>query len=171
MSAALRPSPDVLTALLDGVAGAVSRSGCPRAVADCLARHVADPDLLAGCCCPSSGDRYARHLLAEDPAGRYAVAALVWRPGQMSRVHSHRVWCALGVHRGVLAETLFEPDEVPCPRETRLCRPGAVSCGPADPTLIHRIANLGCEDAVSIHVYGLAFAEFPTGVNRLLSET
>ena len=89
----------------------------------------------------------------------------------MSRVHSHRVWCALGVHRGVLAETLFEPDEPPTPCETRLCRPGTVSAGRADPALIHRIANLGCEDAISIHVYGLGFAEFPTGVNRLLSET
>jgi predicted metal-dependent enzyme (double-stranded beta helix superfamily) len=166
----------VLDAMLAEIAAAVARHpgrDRPHAVGRVLERHVGDPGLLAGRDCPSSGDRYARHLLAEDPDGRYAVAALVWRPGQMSRVHSHRVWCALGVHRGVLAETAFEPagQDDPEPRACRLCRTGDISHGPADPALIHRIANLGCQEAVSIHVYGVTFDRFPTDVNQLYTET
>jgi predicted metal-dependent enzyme (double-stranded beta helix superfamily) len=172
MSAALTRSS--LTGMLAEIATAarLPEPDRPRAVAEAIGGFSADPVLLEGVRCPCSEDRYARHLLAEDVDGGYAVAALVWRPGQMSRVHSHRVWCALGVHAGVLTETLYDPcgpDELPEPAASLLRGRGAVSYGPADPTLIHRIANLGCRMAISIHVYGLRFEDFPTGVNQILS--
>jgi len=175
MSAA--QSLSALDGMLTELASAVARTAGadrPREVAQVLGRYVPDPDLLASCHCAPSDDRYARHMLAEDSFGRYAVAALVWKPGQMSRVHSHRVWCALGIHRGVLTETAYDPGtdgDPPEPKTSRLCRPGDVSYGAPDPGKIHRIANLGCGAAISIHVYGIRFAEFPTGVNFLLSET
>lgn len=141
------------------------------AVAEAIAEYVADPALLRGIDCPCRQDHYVRHLLAEDPAGGFAVVALVWRPGQMSPVHAHQTWCALGVHRGALTETFYTPaDPLPLPRQSLLRLPGDTSYGAARPDLIHRIANLGTCDAISIHCYGVAFDNFGSGVNRVFAE-
>src|SRR5262245_51656963 len=52
-------------------------------------------------------ERYARHLLYGDPAGRFSILSLVWDHGQESPVHGHHTWCAVGVYDGVLTETLY----------------------------------------------------------------
>ncbi|NKC33321.1 cysteine dioxygenase family protein [Falsiroseomonas selenitidurans] len=157
--------------MLAGIAAAARRPEAdrPAAVADAIRAFAADPALLEGLDCPCCPDRYIRHLLHSDPAGGYAVVALVWRPGQMSPVHAHRTWCALGVHQGTLTETLYAPQQgdLPQPRATRLLRPGEGSHGAADPDLIHRLANLSCRTAVSIHCYGVAFDRFGQDVNEI----
>jgi predicted metal-dependent enzyme (double-stranded beta helix superfamily) len=140
------------------------------AVAHAIGEFVRRPELLDGRDCPCSPDRYVRHLLHSDPAGRYAVVALVWRPGQMSPVHAHRTWCALGVHQGVLTETGYTPGDPPVPVASRLLAPGATSHGPARPGLIHRLANLSCRTAISVHCYGVAFDDFGQGVNEVLAD-
>ena len=140
----------------------------PAAVAGVLADFVPDPQLLAGLDCPCCPDRYIRHLLHADPEGGFAMVALVWRPGQMSPIHAHHTWCALGVHRGTLTESFYARDEaVPEPVTTATClrRAGDISHGPADPNLIHRLANLGSADALSIHVYGVPYDKFGSDVN------
>lgn len=139
-----------------------------RAVAAALAPHLGHPDLLAGRDCPCNPERYTRHLLHNDPAGGYAVVAIVWVPGQMSPVHGHRTWCAFGVHRGWLAETYFARESgtaIPtgCTPRAR----GMTGYAPADPDAIHRLANLGTAEAVSIHIYGVAFDRFGDGVNEV----
>ncbi|MBS7812669.1 cysteine dioxygenase family protein [Roseococcus pinisoli] len=139
----------------------------PAAVAEAIRPYLDDPRLLAEKDCPCCPDRYIRHLLGEGDG--YAVVALVWRPGQMSPVHAHRTWCALGVHRGVLSEHFFQAGETPCPTAVHLRGRGATSHGPASPELIHRIANCSAEVAVSIHVYGVPFADFAEGVNEVLA--
>jgi predicted metal-dependent enzyme (double-stranded beta helix superfamily) len=142
------------------------------AVADALAAHAADPLLLLGRDCPCRAETYIRHLLHEDTEQGWAVAALVWRPGQMSPVHAHRAWCAVGVHRGVLTETFYAPsadDAPPTPVATLLRRPGDTSHGPARADAIHRLANLGTETAISIHAYGLPYSRFCTDLNRVLA--
>lgn len=173
MSAAISQS--ALTQALSAIAAAARAPAPerPARVAAALHPWVADPALLAGQSCPPAAERYMRYLLAEDARGAYAVAALVWRPGQMSRVHSHHTWCALGVHAGILTETMYTPGadeaEAPEPCASALRRPGDVSHGVADPGLIHRVANLGTRDAISIHVYGVRFEHFSTSVNRILA--
>ncbi|MGG5809563.1 cysteine dioxygenase [Falsiroseomonas sp. CW058] len=139
----------------------------PRAVADAIAAFAADPLLLDGREVPGSAERYVRHLLHADPAGGYAVVALVWQPGQMSPVHGHKAWCAFAVHQGVLTETCYEPGDPPVPATTRLLAPGAGGHGPADPRLIHRLANLSCRPAISIHCYGVSFDRFGSEVNEI----
>lgn len=159
-----------LDRMLAGVAMA-ARAPLParhRAVAEALAPHLGDPRLLAGRNCPCAPDRYVRHLLQADPSGEYAVVALVWRPGQMSPVHSHRTWCALGVHQGVLTEHDYTPGTPPVPHSVHLRRAGDTRHGPADPHLIHRLANCSAEVAVSIHVYGVPFEDFGDRVNLVL---
>ena len=139
----------------------------PAAIAATIAPHLTDAQLLDGRDCPCNPDRYIRHLLDEGEG--YAVVALVWRPGQMSPVHSHHTWCALGVHKGMLTEHFFTPGAPPQPCAALLRGQGATSHGAADPDLIHRIANCSAEVAVSIHVYGVSYAEFADGVNRILA--
>lgn len=159
-----------LAAMLDDIADAARMEASTRyhAVADALALHLGHPDLLAGRDCPCNPDRYCRHLLHNDPDGGYAVVAIVWTPGQMSPVHGHRTWCALGVHRGWLAETYFaRGDGRPTPTGCTARGPGTTSSTAADLDAIHRLANLGTTEAVSIHVYGVAFDLFGEGVNEV----
>jgi predicted metal-dependent enzyme (double-stranded beta helix superfamily) len=140
-----------------------------KAVAEAIGAFVTRADLLDGRDCPCCPDRYVRHLLHSDPAAGYAVVALVWRPGQMSPVHAHRTWCAFGVWQGVLTETHYAPGDPPVPQATRLLAPGATGQGPADPRLIHRLANLSCRNAVSIHCYGVGYERFGADVNLVLA--
>jgi 3-mercaptopropionate dioxygenase len=77
------------------VAAASPQERRHRRVAAALLPYLDQPDLLRDISCPCSPDRYVRHLLhaAED----HTILALVWRPGQMSPVHGHHSWCALGI--------------------------------------------------------------------------
>jgi predicted metal-dependent enzyme (double-stranded beta helix superfamily) len=140
-----------------------------RAVAGAIGAFAGRPGLLDGRDFPCCPDRYVRHLLHSDPAAGYAVVALVWRPGQMSPVHAHRTWCAFGVHAGVLTESHYSPGDPPVPSAAKLLAPGATGHAPADPRLIHRLANLGCGTAISVHCYGVGYDRFGDGVNHVLS--
>jgi len=164
------PRNTLLSRMLADVADA-ARAPLPErhvVMAAALAPHLHAPALLAGIPCPCNPARYVRHLLDADPAGGYAVVAIAWRPGQMSPVHGHRTWCALGIARGLLTETFFRHDSATVrPVGCVARRPGDVSHAPASPDAIHRLANLGTEEAVSIHVYGVAYDDFGDGVNHV----
>jgi predicted metal-dependent enzyme (double-stranded beta helix superfamily) len=139
-----------------------------RIMAAALAPHLYQPSLLEGVSCPCDPARYTRHLLHADPDGCYAVVAIAWRPGQMSPVHGHRTWCALGILSGLLTETFFRVEDAGVRPVTCLARrPGDVSHAPASPDAIHRLANLGTQEAVSIHVYGVSYDDFGDGVNHV----
>ncbi len=161
-----------IAAMAHGISAALRAT--PRdpaaAVAQVLGHYAADPTLLSGQHCPCRADTYIRHLLHEDAEQGWAVAALVWRPGQMSPVHGHRVWCAVAVHQGIMTESFYVPDVADGPpRQTgvALRRPGDITHGPACPDAIHRLANLGTETAVSIHAYGLPYARFCSNLNTV----
>ena len=161
-----------LDTMLSEIAAAVRGAPARRhaAVAEAIGQAVLDPCLLERHDCPCSPTSYVRHLLYADDAAGYAVVALVWRPGQMSPVHAHKTWCALGVHRGTLTETFYAAGENdPVPTHTRLCPPGTISCTPPDPGSIHRLANLSCREAVSIHCYGAAIERMAEEVNLVYS--
>ncbi|WP_198369113.1 cysteine dioxygenase family protein [Roseomonas rosulenta] len=163
-----------LDAMVAGISAALlGNAGDPSAaVAEVLGLHAADPLLLRGRDCPCRAEGYIRHLLHEDAAQGWAVAALVWRPGQMSPIHAHKAWCAVGVHRGLLTETFYAPGddpEYPVQVAAVLRRPGDTSHGPARADAIHRLANLGTETAVSIHAYGLPYSRFCTDLNRVFA--
>jgi predicted metal-dependent enzyme (double-stranded beta helix superfamily) len=144
--------------------------GRPGRVAAAIQCHLHNPDLLAGVSCPSCPRGYIRHLLHADVEGRYAVVALIWRPGQMSAVHAHRTWCSLGIWRGVLSEAFYDmPEGDIAPHQTKAIvrGQGDTSSGPADLTVIHRLANLSTAEAISIHVYGASFDRFGSDVNHI----
>jgi predicted metal-dependent enzyme (double-stranded beta helix superfamily) len=145
-------------------------SGEPhREVAAAIAPFLGISALLQDVSCRCSSDRYMRHLLDAGPT--YCVLALIWRPGQMSPVHGHRTWCAFGMHRGWMAETFFTRcEQGVAPRECIQRRVGEIAYTGADPDDIHRLANLGTETAISIHVYGASFDRLGAEVNHVWAD-
>src|SRR6185437_16725143 len=104
-----------LCATLDAIFEASEHSPEPsdsaffaRAMRSALAEAAADPAFLTPAQREGSAQTYRRHLLAADPRGRYAIAALVWHPRQASPVHAHHTWCGYAVLEGKLTETMFE---------------------------------------------------------------
>lgn len=166
----LRISATPLEAMLADIARAATTPLATRhrEVAGALAPFLGQPDLLAGRDCPCNTQRYCRHLLHNNAEAGYAVVAIVWTPGQMSPVHGHRTWCAFGVHRGWLTETYFSRDgQTVLPNACTPRTPGTIGHAAADPNAIHRLANLGTQEAISIHVYGVPFDAFGADVNEV----
>jgi 3-mercaptopropionate dioxygenase len=171
MHAAAWPSATSLDNLCADVAYAVAGplAGRDRRVGVALEPHLGLPDLLDDSACQCSTERYVRHLLH---AGTdYTILALVWRPRQMSPVHAHQTWCALGVHRGWMVESFFSPGtQRVVPRGCVQRQEGDISHAPADSNAVHRLANLGTETAISIHVYGAPYDRLGEQVNQVWAE-
>jgi predicted metal-dependent enzyme (double-stranded beta helix superfamily) len=120
-------------------------------VADQLRRHLPTPDVLTAAQRLGSPDDYSAHNLHVEPDGSFSIVALVWRPGQLTRIHDHVTWCVFGVIQGVEHEERFDADLNVIGRTDN--HVGDVS-GFAPPGDIHRVHNTGEETAISIHVYG-----------------
>lgn len=136
-----------------------------------LAEAAANPDLLTSAQREGSTENYRRHLLAADPHGRYAIAALVWLPHQASPVHAHHTWCGYAVVDGTLSETVFEWNGAQhCASATRsqARNTGAVSFVRGGRGGIHRLGNCSDAPAVSLHIYGVAGAQIATHVNDIV---
>jgi predicted metal-dependent enzyme (double-stranded beta helix superfamily) len=144
-------------------------------IGEILEQAVTEPGFLRGLHFAGSPERYTRHLVYAGPG--FTVLALVWLPGQMSPIHAHRSWCALAVRHGTLVETCFTRDEAGANAKAvlrldacRQLRPGMVSHEAGDDEHYHRIANVGVETAVSIHVYGVDYDRLGHGLNRIWEE-
>ncbi|WP_173063304.1 cysteine dioxygenase family protein [Phytohabitans houttuyneae] len=144
-----------LTDLLDAVRGAVAAragwTGTARLVADALRRNLPSADVLTAAQRLGSPDGYRSHTLHVEPDGSFSVVAVVWLPGQITRIHDHLTWCVFGVLQGVEHEELFDADLNPVGRNDN--HAGSVS-GFAPPGDIHRVHNTGDTTAISLHVYG-----------------
>jgi predicted metal-dependent enzyme (double-stranded beta helix superfamily) len=136
-----------------------------------LAEAAANPELLTAAQREGSLQTYRRHLLAADPHGRYAIAALVWMPGQASPVHAHHTWCGYAVVDGTLSETVFEwrgAEECASATRTQPRNRGAVSFVRGGRGGIHQLGNRSDAPAVSLHIYGVAGAQIATHVNDIV---
>jgi predicted metal-dependent enzyme (double-stranded beta helix superfamily) len=156
-----------LSELLDGVRAAVavpaSRSDTARLVSEQLRRQLPSPDLLTGEQRLGSPDGYRSHTLHVEPDGSFSVIALVWRPGQVTRIHDHVTWCVFGVIQGVEHEELFDADLNLVGRSDN--HVGDVS-GFAPPGDIHRVHNTAGTTAISIHIYGTDVTRTGSSVRR-----
>jgi predicted metal-dependent enzyme (double-stranded beta helix superfamily) len=142
-----------------------------RAVRAALVEAAADSRLLTSAQREGAAEKYQRHLLAADPLGRYAIASLVWMPGQMSPVHAHHTWCGYVVLEGTLSESIYdwnEEEDYAVPVRTQARDGGAVSYTRAGRGCIHRLGNASDAPAISLHVYGVPEAEFATRVNDVV---
>src|SRR4051794_23868936 len=99
--------------LAELVARLPSHAG-PRADPQAMAEQVAavlvetEPDvhLLTVAERAGSPDGYTRHTLHTEAA--FSVSAVVWRPGQVTEIHDHLVWCSFMVLQGAETETLYD---------------------------------------------------------------
>jgi 3-mercaptopropionate dioxygenase len=128
-----------------------------------LQRHLPTPDVLTPEQRLGSPDGYRSHTLHVEPGGSFSIIALVWRPGQVTRIHDHMTWCAFGVIQGVEHEELFDADLRPIGRSDN--HVGDVS-GFAPPGDIHRVHNTADTTAISIHVYGTDVTRIGSSVRR-----
>jgi predicted metal-dependent enzyme (double-stranded beta helix superfamily) len=152
-----------------GAAVRLAPDAMAREVAAALRDATATPDWLPPERRRASHENYARHMLYGDPAGRYSILAIVWDHGQMSPVHDHHCWCAVGVYEGQLTETYYRengPSGPPSAVSTTRRGTGTLSFEPAAST-IHRITNESGAVAISLHIYGVAKDSISTRVNRI----
>jgi predicted metal-dependent enzyme (double-stranded beta helix superfamily) len=142
------------------------------AVSQALRLVCADSTLLTPHQCRGHDDRYARHLVHADAAGRYAVVALVWGSGHVTPVHGHYTWCGYVVQSGRLSEENYV-----WAHEAKAAQlmgsvdrqPGDVHFSHAGLEAIHRLHNASDAPAVSIHVYGIDGRRVATHVNRVVA--
>ena len=133
-------------------------------VADQLRRHLPIPDdVLTASQQLGSPDSYVGHTLHVEPDGSFSIVGLVWRPGQLTRIHDHVTWCVFGVVQGVEHEELFDADLNLVGRNEN--QVGDVS-GFAPPGDIHRVRNISETTAISIHVYGTDITRIGSSARR-----
>ncbi len=156
-----------LNELLDGIrtaiAARVSWSETAHLVAEQLRRHLPSPDVLTAEQRLGSPDGYRSHTLHVQPDGSFSVVALVWRPGQVTRIHDHLTWCVFGVIQGAEHEELFDADLNLLGQADN--HVGDVS-GFAPPGDIHRVHNTADTTAISIHIYGTDVTRTGSSVRR-----
>jgi predicted metal-dependent enzyme (double-stranded beta helix superfamily) len=133
------------------------------AVADVLDRLKPTAEMLTAGERAGQADEYARYALHTETT--FSVSAVVWRPGQLTEIHDHLVWCSYIVLQGVETETIFDIDRDRLVEVGRSQRgPGSVS-GVAPPDDIHQVHNTGDTIAITLHVYGADLSQ-GTSVRR-----
>jgi 3-mercaptopropionate dioxygenase len=144
-----------LAELVTGTRAAVAtRAGwqsTARLVADQLRRHLPGPNVLTAEQRLGDPGRARSHPLYVEPDGSFSIVALVWRPGQLTRIHDHITWCVYGVLQGMEHEELFDEHLNLLGENDN--HPGEVS-GFAPPGDIHRVRNTGANTTISLHIYG-----------------
>jgi len=162
----IRPTTE-LAGLVEGVRTAIAAhvdwAATARLVADQLRRHLPTPDVLTAEQRLGSADGYGSHTLHVEPDGTFSILAIVWRPGQITRIHDHLTWCVFGVIQGVEREELFDADLNLIGRSDN--KTGEVS-GFAPPGDIHRVHNTTDGTAISIHIYGTDVTRVGSSVRR-----
>jgi 3-mercaptopropionate dioxygenase len=156
-----------LTQLVAGVRTAVaahaSWSDTADLVAEQLREHLPSIDVLTAEQRLGSPDTYRDHTLHVEPDGSFSIVGLVWRPGQVTRIHDHVTWCAFAVLQGVEHEDLYDADlDLIGQNDNHV---GEVSAF-APPGDIHRVHNTGDTTAISIHVYGTDITRIGSSVRR-----
>jgi 3-mercaptopropionate dioxygenase len=156
-----------LSPLVAGIRTAVERHAgwaeTTQLVADQVRRHLPTPGVLTAEQRLGSPDDYCAHNLHIEPDGAFSIVALIWRPGQVTRIHDHVTWCVIGVIQGVEHEELFDADlNLIGTSDNHV---GDVS-GFAPPGDIHRVRNATEETAISIHVYGTDVSRVGSSARR-----
>jgi 3-mercaptopropionate dioxygenase len=156
-----------LAELVAGVRTAVGAhvdwSSTAQLAAEQLRRNLPSPDVLTAEERLGAVDAYHSHTLHVESNGSFSIIAVVWRPGQLTRIHDHVTWCVVGVIQGVEHEELFNAKLDPIGSSDN--RVGDVS-GFAPPGDIHRVHNTANTTAISVHIYGTDVTRIGSSVRR-----
>ena len=154
---------ELVAATRTAIAAQANWSDTAQLVAAQLQRHLPSPDVLTAEQRLGSPDGYRGHTLHVEPDGSFSIVGLVWRPGQVTRIHDHVTWCVFGVIQGVEHEELFDADLNLIGRSDN--HVGDVS-GFAPPGDIHRVHNTTDTTAISIHIYGTDVTRIGSSARR-----
>lgn len=132
-------------------------------VADVLAELRPTPDLLTVAEREGSPDDYTRHTLHTETG--FSISAVVWRPGQVTEIHDHLVWCSFLILQGAETENLFGFEGHQLIQVGQVHRPTGSISGVAPPDDIHQVHNTGDTVAITLHVYGADLSQ-GTSVRR-----
>jgi 3-mercaptopropionate dioxygenase len=167
-----QPAPASLDGLTTAVRAVVRRRAdwgeTAARVAAALERHLPAPSVLTAEQRAGDPESYRSHVLHSEPDGSFSIVALVWRPGQVTRIHDHVTWCVFGVIQGIEYEEQFALDESGgylVEAGHTVSEAGDVS-GFAPPGDIHRVRNAGDRVAISIHIYGTDVSRIGSGARR-----
>ena len=111
--------------------------------------------------------RYARHLVHEDPKKRFIVVSLVWTPGQGTPIHDHSTWGVAGIVENELRIVNYDRvDDGSKPGYADLREASAIEAPAGTVTyilppndVIHLIENPTNRTTISLHVYGKSTVE------------
>lgn len=143
----------------------------PAAAKAALRGYVCNPALLAARHRTGNPDHYRRHVLYADPGRQFSVLAIVWGPGQHTRIHAHTAWGAVGVYSGTPYcenyAACAEPDSPHTWQPTMKLRlaPGDLATVEPGANDVHRIGNDGLTPCITIHVYGRDLLANPASIN------
>lgn len=105
-------------------------------------------------------ESYARHLVYRHSHDRFAVVAMVWRPGQGTPIHDHGgVWCVEGVAQGQMQVTQYDLTPVD-PQHVKAMPVQHITANLGNvgalipPYEYHVMRNASQETAITLHVYG-----------------
>jgi 3-mercaptopropionate dioxygenase len=132
-------------------------------VVDQLRAHLPRPAILTPEQRLGSPDHAESHTLHVEPDGSFSIIAVVWRPGQATRIHDHTAWCVFGVIQGIEHEDVFDSDLNLIGHSDG--RVGDVN-GFAPRGDIHRVHNTSDGVAISIHIYGTDITRIGSSVRR-----
>ena len=138
-------------------------SATAQLVADQLRAHLPGPEILTPEQRLGSPDNAASHTLHVEPDGSFSIIAVVWRPGQITRIHDHTTWCVFGVLQGVEHEEVFNADLNLIGHNVGMV--GEVN-GFAPPSDIHRVHNTSDEVTITLHIYGTDVTRVGSSVRR-----
>jgi predicted metal-dependent enzyme (double-stranded beta helix superfamily) len=104
---------------------------------------------------------YRRELLYEAPGAAFSIGCFVWAPGQQTPIHDHNGWSVVGCALGALESVPFRaaPAGGLEAGQPEIVRAGHCFWSQAEQDDIHRLGAFGLTTAVSVHVYGSAFAD------------
>jgi 3-mercaptopropionate dioxygenase len=143
----------------------------PGAVAQALRPFLRHPGLLTPAQRETDPERYRQHILHVDEEGAFSIVALVWLPGQSTKIHDHVSWCVIGLAEGREREESYRlveehGDSYLLPIGECTSTAGAVSAlhPPGD---IHTVSNPGPGTAVSIHIYGADVRKLGSSIRRV----
>ena len=159
----------LLAAIRQAVQPGAGRQETADRVAAQLRRHLPGPGILAPAQLEGDPAGYQTHLVHAEPDGSFSIAAMVWRPGQVTAVHDHVSWCVTGVLQGTEDEEIFALD--PAGRGltgvARRQNPAGTVAGFAPPGDIHQVRNAGDGVAVSMHIYGADLSRLGSSIRRV----
>lgn len=114
---------------------------------------IAPPD-------PETG--WSVNTLYDEPGFPLTVQTVVWRPGQVSKIHNHGTWGIVALMDGEEKNVLWRrPNQDPTGPQNRLEQTGDLVLNPGDliglmPDAIHCVEAMGEEPTVSFNLYGVA---------------